>query len=71
MQSFIKFLQGKKTYIGAAVAIATGVSAYLKGNESFTTALTSIPGVMVYLGGLASTLRAAFAKIEAVLKTSK
>lgn len=69
MNNLLTWLQGKKTYVVALVSVVTGVSAYLKGKESLTTALTNVPGLMVYAGGLVASLRAGLARLQADVKT--
>ena len=65
--SLVNALKGYKTYIVSAVAVVTGVFGYFHGTETFSKALASAPGLLVYLGLLATTLRAAFKKVELVL----
>ena len=63
----INLLKGKKTYLVSIISALTGLLAYLNGHESLSTALTNIPGLMVYVGGLAASLRAAAKKVEVKL----
>jgi hypothetical protein len=62
--SLFSGLKGYKTYIVSAVAALTGIIGYFHGTQSFSTALTSAPGLLVFLGGLATTLRAGIKKVE-------
>lgn len=64
MQKDIKLLSGLKTYLIAALSAVTAVLAYLNGKESLSTALTSVPGALLYLGAGLAALRAAVAKLE-------
>lgn len=50
-------LSGYKTYLASAISILTGVLAYANGKESLSTALTSVPGLMAYLGLIAASMR--------------
>jgi hypothetical protein len=61
----VNLLKGYKTYLASAVAVVTGLSAYLHGASSLSTALTSVPGLLVYLGAIAAALRAGVAKAHA------
>lgn len=65
MQKEINVLSGFKTYLVAAVTVLTAVLAYLNGKESLSTALTSVPGALLYLGAGLAALRSAVAKVEA------
>ena len=70
MQSDIKFLSGVKTYLVAAASVITAVVAYLDGSQKFSTAITSVPGALLFLGTGLAALRSALAKIEAKLPAS-
>jgi hypothetical protein len=61
------FLSGYKTYIVAFVSVVTAFSAYLDGKESFSTALTSTPGLLLFLGSGLAAVRSAIARIESKL----
>jgi hypothetical protein len=61
------FLSGYKTYIVSAIAVLTGVLGWINGqngHEALSTALTSAPGLLVFLGSASASLRAAVAKVE-------
>lgn len=66
----ITFLSGLKTYLVSAAAVITAVIAYLDGSQKFSTAITSFPGALLFLGSGMAALRAALAKVEAKLPAS-
>lgn len=66
----ITFLSGFKTYLVSAATIVTAVIAYLDGSQKFSTAITSVPGALLFLGTGLAALRSALAKIEAKLPAS-
>lgn len=68
MNELVNFLKGKKTYITALVSVVTGVWSYIHGKISFSEAVQSVPGLMVYLGTAVATLRAAVSKVEDAVK---
>jgi hypothetical protein len=60
-------VKGWKTYGVSALAILTGVITYIHSSQSLSTALTGVPGLLVYLGTLGSTIHAAIARIETIV----
>jgi hypothetical protein len=66
--SLTNFLSGYKTYITSFVTAVTAIAAYLDGDQKFSTAITSVPGALLFLSATAASLRAALGKIEAKLK---
>ena len=67
MQALLKFLSGKKTYIVAILSVISGVASWASNKESFSTAVTNVPGLLIFLGGVSAAVRAAVAKVEAAL----
>jgi type IV secretory pathway VirB2 component (pilin) len=68
MNQILVWLQGKKTYFSALVSAVAGAWAYLHGKESFSQAVQNVPGLLVYLGAIAASLRAAVSKVETAVK---